>query len=65
MFGQTTRVDCDELSQRILNELSIKNDEGAPRKVLLVGHAVHNDFQIIDHLGLRLKELVAGVVDTH
>lgn len=65
MFGQTTRTDNEKLSQKISNELEIRTSEGVPRKILLVGHGVRSDIDIMESLGLHVEDLVAGIIDTH
>lgn len=65
MFGQTMRSNSSDIPRTILDELNMTTHEGTPRKVLLLGHGVQNDVQILDSLGLHVEDLVTGILDTH
>ena len=71
MHGETTRIKPTQLSETIINELTVKNDpddKNTPRnrRIVLVGHGLKSDLRIMEALNLHIEELpmVIGLFDT-
>jgi len=60
-------IEADMFSQVILEDLAPRDDqEGQPRKVILVGRGLHNDIRRLAALGVFPLEMpnVAAILDT-
>ena len=65
MFGDTIRILPEVLSRTIIENLNELNRDNTQRKIILIGHGIHNELRILDDLGVSLEELpVTGIVDT-
>ncbi|KAK3044916.1 hypothetical protein LTS18_015050, partial [Coniosporium uncinatum] len=67
LFGDTVLIEADMFSQVILEDLAPRDDqEGQPRKVILVGRGLHNDIRRLAALGVFPLEMpnVAAILDT-
>ncbi|KAK4890559.1 hypothetical protein LTR27_010721 [Elasticomyces elasticus] len=70
MFGNTTRIDKPQLAATIKAELNIPDGSGvqleAQRRIVLVGHGLHNERLILETHGVKLGDLpaVIGILDT-
>ncbi|KAK5692333.1 hypothetical protein LTR17_025383 [Elasticomyces elasticus] len=67
MFGDTTRIDKPQLAATIKAELNIPNGSEVPqRRIVLVGHGLHNEQLILEAHGVKLGDLpaVIGILDT-
>jgi hypothetical protein len=64
MFGNTIRIWPESLSRTIIEIFSEFNKDDMQRKIILIGHGIHNELRILDDLGVFLEDLpVTGVVD--
>jgi hypothetical protein len=65
MFGNTIRISPEILPRTIIENFSELDNDDAQRKVILIGHGLHNGLRILDDLGVSLEDLpVTGIVDT-
>ncbi|KAK5711004.1 hypothetical protein LTR17_018619 [Elasticomyces elasticus] len=72
MFGETTKTDSSELATRIKNVLHISDiekhlDTSTPgRNIVLVGHSIQCELEVIENYGINLDDLstVVGFIDT-
>ncbi|KAK5695162.1 hypothetical protein LTR97_008668 [Elasticomyces elasticus] len=67
MFGNTTRIDKPQLAATIKAELNIPDGQlKAQRRIVLVGHGLHNEQLILERHGIKLGDMdaVVGILDT-
>ncbi|KAK4952417.1 hypothetical protein LTR10_009223 [Elasticomyces elasticus] len=70
MFGNTTRIDKPQLAATIKAELNIPDDAKdqleSQRRIVLVGHGLHNEQLILERHGIKLGDMdaVVGILDT-
>ncbi|KAK5674799.1 hypothetical protein LTS10_012536 [Elasticomyces elasticus] len=66
MFGDTTRIDKPQLAATIKAELNIPDGSKGQRRIVLVGHGLHNEQLILESHGTKLGDLhaVVGILDT-
>ncbi|KAK3659484.1 hypothetical protein LTR56_001374 [Elasticomyces elasticus] len=66
MFGDTTRIDKPQLAATIKAELNIPDGQlKAQRRIVLVGHGLHNEQLILERHGIKLGDMdaVIGILD--
>ncbi|KAK3630886.1 hypothetical protein LTR56_017159 [Elasticomyces elasticus] len=66
MFGDTIRIDKPQLAATIKAELNIPDGSKGQRRIVLVGHGLHNEQLILERHDVKLGDLhaVIGILDT-
>ncbi|TKA53267.1 hypothetical protein B0A55_13171, partial [Friedmanniomyces simplex] len=71
VFGDTTRVDSSHLAATIKDVCHIPDRKGlygneTERRIVLVGHAIHNELMTMEAHGVKLDDIpaVVGILDT-
>ncbi|KAK0337995.1 hypothetical protein LTR91_013068 [Friedmanniomyces endolithicus] len=66
LFGDVTRIDVPQLGATIREVCHVTDVDGTDRRVVLVGHGIHNELRNMAAHGVRLEDLprVVGAIDT-
>jgi hypothetical protein len=56
LFGESQRMLRRDIPQFLQNTISMKSPAGAPSKVVLVGHHVHAELDILQEIGIDLRD---------
>ncbi|KAK0945620.1 hypothetical protein LTR29_002975 [Friedmanniomyces endolithicus] len=66
LFGDVTRIDVPQLGATIREVCHVTDVDGMDRRVVLVGHGIHNELRNMAAHGVRLEDLprVVGAIDT-
>ncbi|KAE8454450.1 hypothetical protein EG329_000073 [Mollisiaceae sp. DMI_Dod_QoI] len=56
LFGKSERKLRREIPQFLKNEISVKSSAGTPNKVVLVGHKISAELDIMEKIGIDLRD---------
>lgn len=67
VFGETQRIEQADFRDTIIDSLTMKTNNGSPRKIILVSHYSDAEFRTFRHLNINLRNdlpHVIGCLDT-